>query len=190
MSLSDWLISIAALIWLITIAVFDIRERKVPHPVWTGLPMLVAAIYRLATGQNMLIVAAAAVVVVVSERRHLQQKVLEAFILAAGILVLVWLLFTTPLATAMGIIGVIVFWVSWERHYIGGADAMALITCLILWPGIEFVGAYLIAGLIWSLAVRIKQGGWLKGHESPGLAIIAAAAVLFMAYQAYRSLKI
>jgi hypothetical protein len=158
--------------------------------VWTGLPMLVAAIYRLATGQNMLIVAAAAVVVVVSERRHLQQKVLEAFILAAGILVLVWLLFTTPLATAMGIIGVIVFWVSWERHYIGGADAMALITCLILWPGIEFVGAYLIAGLIWSLAVRIKQGGWLKGHESPGLAIIAAAAVLFMAYQAYRSLKI
>ena len=137
-----------------------------------------------------MIVAAAAVVVLVSERRHLQQKLLEAVILAAGVLVLGWLLFTGELTAGMGIIGVIVFWVSWERHYIGGADAMALITCLILWPGIEFVIAYLAAGLIWSLAVRIKQGGWLKGHESPGLAIVAAAAILYLVYQVYRTVII
>ena len=91
--ISDWLISIAALLWLITIAVFDIRERRVPHPLWTGVPMLVAAVYRLVVGQHQVIVAAAAVVVLVSERRHLQQKLLETIILVAGILVLGWLLF-------------------------------------------------------------------------------------------------
>ncbi len=190
MLLSDWLISIAALIWLITIAVFDIRERRVPHPLWTGVPMLVAAVYRLAVGQHQMIVAAAAVAVIVSERRHLQQKLLEGLILAAGVLVLGWLLLTGEFTAGMGIIGVIVFWVSWERHYIGGADAMALITCLILWPGIEFVVAYLAAGLIWSIAVRIRQGGWLKGHPSPGLAIIAAAAILYLVYQVYRTVII
>lgn len=190
LALSDWLISIAAIIWLITIAVFDIRWRRVPSPAWTGLPMLVAAVYRLVYGQHVMIVAAAAVAVLVSERRHLQQKVLEGFILAAGILILGWLLFTTELTTGMGIIGIIVFWASWERHYIGGADAMALITCLMLWPGIEFVLCYLVAGLVWSLGVRIKEGGWLKGHPSPGLAIIAAAGILYLVYQVYRTVKI
>jgi len=190
MLLPDWLISIAALIWLITIAVFDIRERKVPHMAWTGIPMLVAAVYRLLSGQHGMIVAAAAVVVLVSERRHLQQKLLEGIILAAGILIVGWLLLTGEFIAGMGIIGVIVFWVSWERKYIGGADAMALITCLILWPGIEFVIAYLVAGLVWSLIIRIRQGGWLKGHESPGLAIVAAAAILYLGYQVYRFLII
>jgi len=190
LSLSDWLISAAALGWLITIAVFDIRERKVPHPAWTGIPILVAAVYRLVTGQNMLIVAAAAVAVLVSERRHLQQKVLETIILVAGMAVLVWLLFTTGLTAAYGIVGVIVFWISWELHYIGGADAMALITCLLLWPGIEFVLAYLAVGLVWSVAVRIRRGGWLKGHPAPGLALVAAAGILYLIYQVYRSVKI
>ncbi|MGB7540334.1 MAG: hypothetical protein WBM17_17465 [Anaerolineales bacterium] len=190
MLLPDWLISASALGWLIIIAVFDIRERKVPHPVWTGVPMLVAAVYRLVSGQHQMIVAAAVVAVVISERRHLQQKMLEGIILAAGILVMGWLLFTTELTGAMGIIGIIVFWASWERKYIGGADAMALITCLIVWPGIEFVIAYLVAGLGWSLGVRIKEGGWLKGHPSPGLAIIAAAAIFYLAYQVYRTVII
>jgi hypothetical protein len=190
MLLPDWLISIAALIWLITIAVFDIRERRVPHPAWTGVPMLVAAVYRLLSGQHEMIVAAAAVAVIVSERRHLQQKLLEGIILAAGVLILGWLLFTSGMTTALGVVGVIVFWLSWERKFIGGADAMALITCLMLWPGIEFVIAYLVAGLVWSLVVRIKEGGWLKGHPSPGLAIVAAAAILYLGYQVYRFLII
>jgi hypothetical protein len=100
------------------------------------------------------------------------------------------LMFTSEITTGFGVIGIIVFWLSWERHFIGGADAMALITCLMIWPGIEFVVAYLVAGLIWSLAVRLKEGGWLKGHPSPGLAIIAAAAFLFLIYQVYRTVRI
>ena len=45
-------------------------------------------------------------------------------------------------------------------------------------------------GLGWSLGVRIKEGGWLKGHWSPGLAIIAAAAILYLIYQVYRTVII
>jgi hypothetical protein len=188
--ISDWLISAAAILWLITIAVFDVRERRVPSPAWTGIPMLAAAVYRLVYGQHVFVVAAAAVAVLVSERRHLQQTLLEGFILAAGIIALGWLLFTTEITTGMAVIGVIVFWISWERHFIGGADAMALITCLILWPGIEFVMCYLVAGLAWSLIIRIREGGWLKGHWAPGIALIASAAILYLLYQIYRTVKI
>jgi hypothetical protein len=188
MSLSDWLISVAAILWLLVVAWFDIRERKVPSPAWTGIPILVAAVYRLASGRHEMIVAAAAVALVVSERRHLQQKLLEGLILAAGILVLGWLMFTVEITAGYGIVGIIIFWIAWERKYIGGADAMALITCLIVWPGLEFQIAYLIAGLGYSLAVRIKEGGWLKGHPSPGLVIVALGAALYILWKSYQVL--
>jgi hypothetical protein len=188
--LSFWLISASALLWLLTVAWFDIRKRQVPSAAWTGVPMLAAAVYRLASGQGELIVAAAAVALVVSERRHLQQKMLEGITLAAGIVLMVWLLFRAEPAVATGIIGILVFWVSWERRYIGGADAMVLITCLILWPGVEFILAYLIAGLVWSVGVRIREGGWLKPHPTPGLTIIALAGILYLVYQVFRTAKI
>jgi hypothetical protein len=166
----DWAISIAALGWLIAVAVFDIRTRQIPSPFWTGVPMLLAGAYRVLSGPSALIAAAAAVVVIVSERRHLRHKGLEALALAAGILAIVLIFFIADIPIQSGIAGVIVFWVSWELHYIGGADAMTLITCVLLWPRIEFVLAYLVAGLIWSFGVRVKEGGWLKGHWVPGLA--------------------
>jgi hypothetical protein len=183
MSLSDGLISIAAILWLFVVAWFDLRERKVPHAAWTGIPLLVASVYRLVSGQHQMVVAAVAIVLLVSERRHLQQRILEGFILAAGILVLGWLMFTVEITAGLGIVGVIVFWIAWERHYLGGADAMALITCLMLWPGTEFLMAYLIAGLGWSLGVRIRKGGWLKAHPVPGLAVVALGALFFLAWR-------
>jgi Flp pilus assembly protein protease CpaA len=186
----DWIVSLAALGWLTAVAVFDIRTRKVPNPFWTGIPMVLASAYRLLSGTHQWVIAAAATAVLVSERRHLKQKLLEGLILVAGFLILVWLMFTTETDAAYGIVGVIVFWMSWELKYIGGADAMVLITCLLLWPGIEFVLAYLIAGLGWSLGARIKQGGWLKSHPVPGLAVVATAAILYLIYQVYLSLKI
>lgn len=190
MPLSDWLISSAAILWLLTVAWFDIRERKVPSSAWTGIPILVAAVYRLASGQHPMIVAAAAVVLAVSERRHLQQKILEGFILAAGILVLGWLMFTVEITAALGIVGVIIFWIAWELRYIGGADAMALITCLILWPGVEFQMAYLAAGLVYSLVIRIKEGGWLRAHPSPGLVIVALGAIFFLTWRLLRDMRV
>jgi hypothetical protein len=185
-----WTISLIALGWLIAMAVFDIRTRRVPSPYWTGIPMLLAVAIRVLSGTAALMAAAAAVVVIVSERRHLKNKLLEALVLAAGILAIGLIFFTADIPTQSGIGGVVVFWVSWELHYIGGADAMTLITCVLLWPNIEFLLAYLAAGLIWSLGVRIKEGGWLKGHWVPGLAIVATAGIFYLAYQLFLAVKI
>jgi len=42
----------------------------------------------------------------------------------------------------------------------------------------------LLAGLGWSVGVRIREGDWLKGHQVPGLAIVFTGAVLFLMYTA------
>jgi hypothetical protein len=190
MPILAWIISLVALGWLIAVAVFDIRTRQVPSPYWTGIPLLLAIAIRVLSGTAALMAAAAVVVVVISERRHLKQKLLEALVLAAGILAIIGIFFAADIPTQSGIAGVVVFWVSWELHYIGGADAMTLITCILLWPNIEFLLAYLVAGLGWSLGVRIKEGGWLKGHWVPGLAIVATAGILYLIYQVYLAVKI
>jgi hypothetical protein len=76
---------------------------------------------------------------------------------------------------------------SWEFHAIEARDGIILITCQVLWPGIEFVDAYLIVLLGWALIVRIREGGWLKRHAMPGIPLIAIAVVMLLMYTAYRS---
>jgi hypothetical protein len=185
MPILDWIISLIALGWLIAMAVFDIRTRRVPSPYWTGIPLMLAIATRVLSGTAALMAAAVVVVLVVSERRHLKQKVLEALVLVAGILAIILIFFTADIPTQSGIACMVVFWVSWELHFIGGAEAMTLITCILLWPNIEFLLAYLIAGLLWSLGVRIKEGGWLKGHWVPGQAIVAMAGIIYLIFQIY-----
>jgi hypothetical protein len=190
MPILAWIISLVALAWLIAVAVFDIRTRQVPSPLWTGIPLLVAVVIRALSSYAALMALVAVVVVVISERRHLKQKLLETLVLVAGVLAIAWIFFLADIPTQSGIAGIVVFWVSWELHFIGGADAMTLITCVLLWPNIEFLLAYLAAGLIWSLGVRIKEGGWLKGHWVPGLGIVATAGILYLIYQLYLVVKI
>jgi hypothetical protein len=182
MTLVEWIVSLLALAWLIAIAVFDIRKRVLPSPLWTGIPLILAAGYRLLAGSREMIVAAAAIAVLLSERRNLKRKPMEIAVLAGGLVILGWMMIRADLGIVSGIVGILVFWISWELHFIGGADAMALITCLMIWPGLEFITAYLVAGLGWSFGVRLKESGWLKGHPVPGLAIVATAAVLYLGY--------
>jgi Flp pilus assembly protein protease CpaA len=178
MTLLEWIISLAALFWLAVIAVFDIRERQVPNPLWTAVPLALAAVYRLASGRMPMVAAAALIAVVVSERRELKNRVVETMVLVAAVILLLVLTAVADRDSAVGMIGILVFWTSWELRWIGGADAMALITCILIWPGMTFILAYLAAGLIWSLGVRIREGGWRRGHWVPGLGIVATAAVL------------
>jgi Flp pilus assembly protein protease CpaA len=181
MTALDWIVSLACLAWLVVLAVFDIRERKVPHLLWTAIPVALAAAYRLAAGPERLVVAAAAAAVAASERRQLKNRAVEWIVFTAAAGFFLWTLTTASGGDALGIIGVCVFWLSWEMRWIGGADAMALITCLLVWPGIAFVLAYLAAGLIWSLGVRMKEGGWRRAHWVPGLAIVATAGAINLA---------
>jgi hypothetical protein len=181
----EWLISLVALGWLIAVAVINFRTRQVLSPYWTWIPMLVAVAIRVLNGTASLMAAAVVVVLIVSERRHLKHKLLEALMLASGILAIGLIFFTADIPTQSGIGGVVVFWISWELHLIVGADAMTLITCVLLWPNIEFLLAYLIAGLIWSIGARIKEGGWLRSHLIPFPLVIAFSAVLYLGYQLF-----
>jgi Flp pilus assembly protein protease CpaA len=174
----EWLVSIAALIWLVVIAIFDIRDRQVPNPLWTAVPLVLAAVFRLASGRELIIALAALVAVVISERRQLKNRAVEVMLLAAALVFFLIMVVTAERVEAIGLIGICVFWVSWELRWIGGADAMALITCVLIWPGMAFILAYLVAGIIWSVGVRIREGGWRRGHWVPGLGIIATAAIL------------
>jgi hypothetical protein len=178
----DWVLSFAILAWLVILAVgalVDIGQ----NPVWAWIPLVVAAIYRLISGRAELLVVAAAIVLLVSERRHLKQKILEWIILAAGILVIGYLMFTTDLSTGYAIIGIILFWAGWELKMITGVEAMVLITCQLVWTGIEFLEAYLVAGLVWSIIVRIREGKWLKGHALPSRAVVASGAALYLLWR-------
>lgn len=185
----DWVLSIAVLGWLAAAALGRRAGIKV-GTAWTWIPMLLAVIYRIISGRAVMVVTAAAIVLLLSERRHLKQKLLEGIILAAGILVVGWLMFTTEITAGMGIVGVIIFWIGWEMHMIDGADAMTLITCQIVWPGIEFLMAYLVAGLIWALVLRIREGGWLKTHAAPGMAVIASGAALYILWRVLTALQV
>jgi hypothetical protein len=181
----DWLISSIALIWLIVMAVVVIRKHRLLGPRWTWIPLLLAMAVRIFSGQAALVAAAVAVVLLVSERRHLKQKVMEVMVLIAGILAIGFIFFSADIPTESGIGGVLVFWIAWELHYISGAESMTLLTCVLLWPNVEFLLAYLAAGLIWAIGVRIKAGDWLKSHAMPMSAIIAFSGVIYLGYQVF-----
>ncbi len=182
MNLYDWVISFVVLGWLLAAALSNRAGVKMSLA-WIWVPMLLAIAYRIISGLGAMIVPAVVVVLLISERRHLKQKLLEGIILVAGILILGWILFTTDYLSGMGIVGVLIFWVGWELHLIDGANAMTLITCQVVWPGTKFLMAYLVAGLIWALVLRIREGGWLKSHAAPGIAIIASGAGLYILWR-------
>jgi hypothetical protein len=171
--------------WLIAVAILDIRTRQLPSPYWTGIPLLLAVVIRMLSGTAGWMAAVTLVTVVISERRHLKNKLLEVLVLAAGILAIVLIFFTADIPTQSGIAGLVVFWISWELHFIDGSDAMTLITCVLLWPNIEFLLAYLMAGLIWSIGVRIKEGNWLKSHRIHMPRVIAFSAGIYLVYQLF-----
>jgi hypothetical protein len=168
MTLPGWIISLCALVWLGILWFYKRSQRNPLGLVWLLLPLIFTAAFQLLSKQSPLAAAAAGVVLLVAERRHLQSKLLEWMILIVGILAIGWMLFTTPLNTAFGIVGILVFWFSWELRAIDSETAIILMTCQVLWPGMEFVFACIVVFLGWALIVRIREGGWLRAHAVQG----------------------
>jgi hypothetical protein len=187
MTLPGWIISLCALVWLGILWFYKRSQHANMSLIWLILPIVFAAAFQLLSKQSPLVAAAAGVVLLVAERNHLQSKLLEWLILIAGILAIGWMLFTAPINTAYGIVGILVFWFSWELRAIDSETAIILMTCQILWPGMEFVFACLVVFLGWALIVRIREGGWLKAHAVQGLPLVAVSAIVFLAYMAYKN---
>ena len=84
---------------------------------------------------------------------------------------------------ALAIIG---FWVAWELKWWGGADAVAAMTIILIYPELPFVIAFLVVHLVASigLAVRSLVNDKKFGlNKIPGLPLLLMAVLLFQIMQ-------
>lgn len=175
-------LEVAALIWLLPLAVYDLRRREVPHIACVAVPCLGAAIYA-GVNEAPQLAGVAILVIAASERRIVQHHLIRTIALAGAIL----LAFVLALASghvAPGAIAILGFWLAYELDWWAGADALAAITLALLWPDIMLLVALGIAHL--AVAVGVRVGGSWNGikpksvvaRSVPGLPVIGLAALL------------
>jgi Flp pilus assembly protein protease CpaA len=174
-------ISISALIWLSVVSWFDIRTRQIPHSAWVAIPFLIGSVYRVVNGGWELSLLAF-VVVLASERRYLSGfryfeslgTIYSWFPIIGGC---AYLAGATNLIGTLAIIG---FWIAWELHCWGGADAMASIALLLCWPDLPFVLAFLMANSLAasiSTMISLIQDRKFRLHQIPGLPLLLLSVV-------------
>jgi hypothetical protein len=177
-----WLIGLV-LIWLGIISYFDLRKREIPHSAWVALPWLAAMMFRLLEGGWQLVLLSA-MVALVSERKRLAEAThlpLDEW----GIWIPPLFLFSywALLANPVGALSILGFWLTWELHGWGGADAVASITLVLLWPAMAFViallGVHLVAALGSTVYGLIHEKRW-RLHSLPGLPLILATVLVFL----------
>ena len=177
----DWIIFGLVVTWLGTVSWFDIRKSEIPHSAWVVIPLIGAGLYRIWQGDWTLVLLAA-VVAAVSERYRISQ----AFGWEELSRIITWLplLFlgaflsiqSSPLA-ALAIIG---FWAAWELKWWGGADAVAAISIILIYPKITFILAFLIVHVIATVMLTIRSLIKEKTahlHRIPGLPLILIAVI-------------
>jgi len=179
----DWIIFGLVVTWLIIVSWFDIRKSEVPHSAWVVIPLIGAAIYRILQGDWTLILLAG-VVTAVSERNRISQafgwEELNRIITWLPLLFLGVILSiqSSPLS-ALAIIG---FWVAWELKWWGGADAVATMTIVLIYPEITFILAFLTVHVIATIGLAIRslvKDNTVSLHRIPGLPLILIAVIPF-----------
>ena len=172
---------IIVLIWLGIVSWFDLRTREVPHMAWVVVPFLGAMIYQIALG-GWRLAFLAVVVALVSERQRLA-KLTELNIdtiffwvpfLFAG-------LYLAGSFNPVGAISIVGFWIAWELRCWGGADAVASIALVLIWPELSIVLALLVVHLLVALVatgVSLLKEKKLSFHQMPGLPLLLFSVVL------------
>jgi hypothetical protein len=183
----DWIIFWCVVVWLGFVSWFDIRKNEIPHSAWVIIPLISACVLRAWQGDWALVLLTI-LVAAVSERERLSRLVgwgeirrimtwLPLLILGAYLSVQV-----SPIA-ALAIIG---FWVAWEFRWWGGADAVAAMTTILIYPDLLFVIAFLVVHVFATIGLAI--GPLLKErkislHKIPGLPLLFMAVLLFQIMQ-------
>lgn len=184
--LVETFILILALLWLGFVSWFDLRTKEIPHSAWVIVPLAVAVLYRIAySGWELAVLTI--MICVISERKRLGQ-VSGNSVLAS---LYVWLplvvvsFFRAASVNPLGAVAILAFWLAWEFHCWGGADAVASITLILLWPDMNLVLALLCVHLVAALGatlyslVRERQ---LKLHAIPGLPLLLLTVLLREAF--------
>lgn len=177
-----WLV-VPVLAWLSVISIFDLRKREIPHSAWVIIPLAAAMVYRLFAGEWQLVILAA-LVALVSERRRLADWTrlpLDGW--SIWIPPLVLLVYWGMLANPIGALAIVGFWLAWELHAWGGADAVASISLALIWPELPFVlsllGVHLAAAVGATAYGLLREHRW-RLHALPGLPLLLATVITFL----------
>jgi len=177
----DWIIFGLVVTWLGIVSWFDIRRNEIPHSAWVVIPLIGAAVYRILQGDWTLVLLAG-VVAAVSERNRISQafgwEELNRIITGLPLLFLgAFLSIQSSPLSALAIIG---FWAAWELKWWGGADAVAAITIILIYPEITIILAFLIVHVIATIMLTIKslvKEQTVRFHRIPGLPLILLAVI-------------
>lgn len=173
---------ILALIWLGIVSWFDLRTKQVPHSAWVIVPFVVAILYRIAYS-NWELVVLSIIIAFVSERRRLAQAAgndrFASMFMWLPLVVVSFL--RSGAVNPVGAVAILAFWIAWELHCWGGADAVASITLALLWPDMHLILTLLIvhvaAALVTTIVTLVRERSW-KLHAIPGLPLLLLTVLL------------
>jgi hypothetical protein len=147
------------------------------------IPLIGACFYRTWQG-NWALVLLTILVAAVSERERISQlfgwEEIRKMITWFPLLILgVYLSIQTSPFAALAIIG---FWVAWELKWWGGADAVATMTIILIYPEITFILAFLTVHVIATIGLAIRslvKENTVCLHRIPGLPLLLMAVIPF-----------
>ena len=185
----DWIIFGFVVVWLGIISWFDIRKNEIPNSLWVILPLIGACAFQAWQGDWRLVLLAI-MVAAISERERLSQllhsgEIGKLFIwLPMLLLGLIFAVQSSPIA-AFAIVG---FWIAWELNWWGGADAVAALTLILIYPKgtfiLAFLGVHGIAALVLTISSLWKTKT-IKLHQIPGLPLLLLAILSYQIVQCY-----
>jgi len=185
----NWIIFGLVAVWLGIISWFDIRKNEIPYSLWVILPLIGACVYQAWLGDWRLVLFAV-LVAAISERERLSQLLHRGEIgklftwLPLLLLGLIFAVQSSPIA-AFAILG---FWVAWELKWWGGADAVAALTLILIYPKVTFILAFLGVHVIAALGLAVYsllKSKSVKPHQIPGLPLLFLAVLLYQIFQCF-----
>jgi hypothetical protein len=176
---------ILALIWLGIVSWFDLRTKQVPHSAWVIIPFVVAILYRIAYSSWELVLSI--IIAFSSERHRLAQAAgndrFASLFMWLPLVVVTFL--RAGSVNPVGAVAILAFWIAWELRCWGGADAVASITLVLLWPDMHLILALLcvhvVAALVATIVTLVRERSW-KLHSIPGLPLLLLTVILREAF--------
>lgn len=183
---AEWLLRLAAPLWLAPLAVYDLRQRQVPHIAWVAGPCLLVMALTAVRGDWAL--AALALVAVAASERPRLPAIWRRPALGAAVVTASWLAAMVPGPALPGGLALLAFWLMFELGWWAGADALAAIALTLIWPTITLLIALAAGHIAWAV-VRRCPWRWprrltaseLAATGQPGLPALALAAGLHSA---------
>jgi hypothetical protein len=183
----EWIIFGCVVTWLGVVSWFDIRKNEIPHSAWVIIPLIGACSYRAWQGDWGLVFLTI-LVAAVSERDGLSRIV--GWEQIGRIITWLPLLFLGAIfsvqASPFAALAIIGFWIAWELKWWGGADAVAAMTIILIYPELSFIISFLVVHVVVTIGLAVRslvKGKKVGLNKIPGLPLLLMAVLLFQVMQ-------